>query len=100
MGDYAVTQKIEPAHDGATHLIEQNKEDDDEQERREIIQQCLASGLEEDRIMEILEEWQCEKMCRNFREKEQKELQPRQEKAGPQRTSPNGTSLAASRQAK
>jgi hypothetical protein len=56
-----------------------------------------AEGLDEDKIMEILEEWQCEKMCRNFREKES---QPRQEITDPHRRSPNGISLAASRQAK
>jgi len=44
--------------------------EDDEDERNQIIQQCLSEGLEEDQIMEILDQWHCSKMVEKVRAKQ------------------------------
>jgi hypothetical protein len=92
-------------------------EDEDQREQREIIQQCLAEGLTEDRILEILDEWANQKLV--MRTQERIEAAPQRANAVPlaaeqptmrisggfaqaDTTSPPGSggSLAASRQAK
>jgi len=79
-------------------------EDEEQREQRELIQHCLAEGLEEDQILEILDEWQNQKLIQRTQERMHPE-QP-QEVAEPKGSdqasslAASGTSLAASRQAK
>jgi len=44
-------------------------EDEDQVEQRELIQHCLAEGLDEEQIMEMLEQWQNDKLLAKTREK-------------------------------
>jgi hypothetical protein len=89
---------VQKSEGAPTHHSETNdgSAKDEEEERREIIQHCLAEGLSEERIMEVLDEWHSEKMCRGYSEKTST-LQPRDFEASGKAQS---SSLAASRQAK
>jgi len=74
-------------------------EDADEEEQRNIIQHCLAEGLSEEQIMEILDDWQNQKLVRNTQDKLSDQPRPVAEalvSSGPS----GGSTLAASRQAK
>lgn len=78
-------------------------DEDEQDEQREIIQQCLAEGLSEERIMEILDEWQNSKLMQITADRMKRE----QPAANPFQGAPQheafgvcGTSVAASRQAK
>lgn len=81
-------------------------EDEEQQEQREIINQCLAEGLSEDKILEILEEWSSQKLVERTRERLQAEQaavadpsSADQEALGSSRRG-SGSSITANRQAK
>lgn len=109
-----VTQKLEPCPQPAAVAGDIDEEEQDREEQREIIQQCLAEGLSEERILELLEEWQNEKLIRQTQERMQREqgqsmaaAQPSvaaSRNAGPQPDALGlgvcGASVAATRQAK
>jgi len=71
-------------------------EDDEQREQREIIEQCLAEGLDEDRILEILDDWQNNKLLQHTMGK----MQSGPTQAVGSSMAVGGASLAASRQAK
>lgn len=77
--------------------------DDEDKEQREIIQQCLAEGLSEDSINEILDQWQNNKLLQLTQKRLQME-QPQSFAAPKLANDPqcrtSGNSLAANRQAK
>jgi len=54
---------------GAEHHDGDEDESEDQVEQRELIQHCLAEGLDEEQIMEMLEQWQNDKLLAKTREK-------------------------------
>lgn len=62
-------ETLEPGAAGTEFLPGPEDEDEEQREQREIIQQCLAEGLGEDRILEILDEWANEKLVRRTQDR-------------------------------
>jgi len=111
---------------GGAEFVPGGPDDDDDQdaaEQREIIQHCLSQGLGEEEILEMLEQWQNDKLLAKTRERMDREAAPlpkagaqpkMQPRAQPKAFHPQqavaqpealgisvgGTSLAASRMAK
>jgi len=93
-------------------FVDEDGEDEDQREQREIIQQCLAEGLGEDQIMEILDSWQNSKLVQHTQERLQSDqhhtaIEPQPNASSLQASAQSqapfgapGASLAASRQAK
>jgi hypothetical protein len=85
-----------------------DEDEQDKEEQRELIQHCLAEGMDEDKILEVLDDWQNAKLLRKT--EENMKLQQGQAARQPQRVSQEplqqealgvcGNSLAANRQAK
>jgi len=94
-----VTQRMESCPQPADCI---DDEEQDREEQKEIINQCLAEGLDEDRILEILDDWQNEKLIRRTQERMQPKAAAQPSRAAPQPEALGvcGASLAASRQAK
>jgi len=86
-------------------------EDEEQEEQRELIQQCLAQGLDEEQILEMLDNWQNQKLIQATQDKLRAQQPEAQGICAHERTArPNGftpeplglsgASIAASRQAK
>jgi len=69
MGRQHMGQQRQMGQMGAEHHDGDEDESEDQVEQRELIQHCLAEGLDEEQIMEMLEQWQNDKLLAKTREK-------------------------------
>jgi len=69
-----------------------DEDEQDKEEQRELIQHCLAEGMDEDKILEVLDDWQNAKLLRKTEENMKRQQG--------QALGVCGNSLAANRQSK